>query len=547
MKRKRKLFHNYDDLLNGYYGFNKKTKMSGSASFDNGELIVQQLRAYGQSVEMEYVVESSVPNESEEEYVVQFSTAEDNVDEEYVVQASLSNIDFSAPNSLSYHLSETNINSLSDHALNINHDESDRGYQTSILNPFSDTSSISQSSDTYMPQSVNTYNTDTYNSISMDTTSQFGQDNNTNRFGANNIPANPSPGSNPQASAKEDELISDLQAILSGQKVYDSNAGRTVDRNQVGTQQSIEKEADKTKPSAPAENPHAIFDRIKENMQYANAYNLGTIPLNTNQLEKRFNDLESVNQVEKKVVTQTKKSVSQSVPDQQPGIQTEFNPTEFLHDLEAIQKGSQTTPPAPVTTTASQLTVETNSPNYPERPTSIRPYTLSEKEQIYGHFDYEPDPSSANGDGIRVLNNWRSANITSVSIPQLNGKRFGSHVIQNGTIDFHRLGADKLRRLWAAWEAAGLLDRITTFEGGYVARFIRGTQNRSPRPLSNHAWGTAFDINAPWNGFGNEPALMGQTGCVRELVSIANSNGFFWGGHFQGHKDGMHFELAKVL
>ena len=133
-----------------------------------------------------------------------------------------------------------------------------------------------------------------------------------------------------------------------------------------------------------------------------------------------------------------------------------------------------------------------------------------------------------------------------MSIPQLNGKKFGKQVIKNGTIAFHNLGADRLTQLWAAWEAAGLLDKIMTFEGGYAARFIRGTQSRSPRPLSNHAWGTAFDINAPWNGFGNEPTLVGQAGCVRELVTIANNNGFFWGGHFNGHKDGMHFELGKL-
>ena len=51
--------------------------------------------------------------------------------------------------------------------------------------------------------------------------------------------------------------------------------------------------------------------------------------------------------------------------------------------------------------------------------------------------------------------------------------------------------------------------------------------------LSNHAWGTAFDINAKWNPFTHIPALVGSTGSVRELVKIANDFGFYWGGHFQ--------------
>jgi len=43
------------------------------------------------------------------------------------------------------------------------------------------------------------------------------------------------------------------------------------------------------------------------------------------------------------------------------------------------------------------------------------------------------------------------------------------------------------------------------------------------------------------------PALVGQKGSVRELVPIANENGFFWGGHFNDRLDGMHFEIAKIL
>ena len=97
--------------------------------------------------------------------------------------------------------------------------------------------------------------------------------------------------------------------------------------------------------------------------------------------------------------------------------------------------------------------------------------------------------------------------------------------------------------MWLQWEKEGLLDRILTFDGSFVPRFIRG----STSTLSNHAFGTAFDINAQFNPLGQEPAEMGAKGCVRELVPIANRFGFAWGGHFKKRPDGMHFEVARII
>jgi hypothetical protein len=96
--------------------------------------------------------------------------------------------------------------------------------------------------------------------------------------------------------------------------------------------------------------------------------------------------------------------------------------------------------------------------------------------------------------------------------------------------------------LWKAWETAGLIDRVLKWDGMFVPRLMRGGTR-----LSNHAYGTAFDINEPWNKFKTVPALLGTKGCVRELVPIANDHGFFWGGHFRTRPDGMHFEVARLL
>ena len=122
-----------------------------------------------------------------------------------------------------------------------------------------------------------------------------------------------------------------------------------------------------------------------------------------------------------------------------------------------------------------------------------------------------------------------------VSIPQLVAIK-GSDRVQ-----FNKLAADKLKKLWSDWEEAGLLHLILTWGGSYVPRFVRGSRTT----LSNHSFGTAFDINVPWNQLGSVPALVGQKGSVRELVPIANQNGFYWGGHFS-RKDGMHFSIARM-
>jgi hypothetical protein len=109
-------------------------------------------------------------------------------------------------------------------------------------------------------------------------------------------------------------------------------------------------------------------------------------------------------------------------------------------------------------------------------------------------------------------------------------------------MSFHKKCKDQLIGLWLDWEKAGLLDRVLTFDGSYNPRFMRGSRTS----LSNHAFGTAFDINAKFNGLGEEPALVGEQGSVREMVQIANKWGFYWGGHFKSRPDGMHFEVAEI-
>ncbi|MGC2239139.1 MAG: M15 family metallopeptidase [Pyrinomonadaceae bacterium] len=175
----------------------------------------------------------------------------------------------------------------------------------------------------------------------------------------------------------------------------------------------------------------------------------------------------------------------------------------------------------------------TQANSFPPRPPFSYPSGQKVRE-MFGQFRYE---LTGNG-SIQILDGWANKNIEKVYIPQLAG-------VEGAPADcrvyFHRRGVRQLKLLFEAWERAGLLHYIKSWGGSFVPRLIRGG-----RSLSNHAYGSAFDINAAWNGLGREPAKGDREGTVFPLVQIANAHGFYWGGHYNSRLDGMHFELAVL-
>lgn len=177
--------------------------------------------------------------------------------------------------------------------------------------------------------------------------------------------------------------------------------------------------------------------------------------------------------------------------------------------------------------------------DFPPRPATLAPYlSNAERAAAFGAFEYEAAPTASNPEAIRVLGNWSGDNIVRVSLRTLADPNSTEHFIR-----LHKDVAESFHALISAWTHAGLFSRVTSWNGGYVPRFIRG----STSTLSAHAWGTAFDVNAPQNRLGVVPALKGTRGSVRELVALANEHGFWWGGHYRGRLDGQHFEAARKL
>lgn len=179
----------------------------------------------------------------------------------------------------------------------------------------------------------------------------------------------------------------------------------------------------------------------------------------------------------------------------------------------------------------------TSGADWPPRPVFSAITSTAERERLFGKFAF--DRVAPNKDDIRIRATWVADNISTVTIPQLAGVKGAP---ASGRIRLHRAIVEQTRALFAAWEEAGLTRLLLTWEGSFVPRYVRGRN-----VLSNHAWGSAFDINYEWNQLGVLPALRGRKGSVRELVPLANEYGFYWGGHFKGRADGMHFEAARVL
>jgi hypothetical protein len=214
----------------------------------------------------------------------------------------------------------------------------------------------------------------------------------------------------------------------------------------------------------------------------------------------------------------------------------------------SVTTGPTAAPAVAVTPLASTVVGEpvVDDINWPPRPAFSHVTDKdSQREELFGTIEWV----STGGTAIRITNGWDEQNIVSVTVPQLAvlTARGIPGVPPDGVIQWHSIAVNQLLGLWAAWERASLLDRILSYNGDYYPRTIR----MNPSLLNNHAYGTAFDLNAQWNGLMQVAALVGEPGSVRELVPLANQYGFWWGGHWsfdgEGASDGMHFEVAVIL
>lgn len=167
-------------------------------------------------------------------------------------------------------------------------------------------------------------------------------------------------------------------------------------------------------------------------------------------------------------------------------------------------------------------------------PKTIRQLTPDDRNKLFGKFAFEPAPSKDNPERIKIIDSWARDNLIKVAMPT-------PIVAGVKTAWFHEKVGDRFLELLNEWDNARLLEDVLTWNGSYAARFIRGSETS----LSAHAWGSAFDINVPWNPLNRPAATEGTRGSVMRLVGIAEKNGWVWGGRF-ARCDGQHFEVGKL-
>lgn len=164
----------------------------------------------------------------------------------------------------------------------------------------------------------------------------------------------------------------------------------------------------------------------------------------------------------------------------------------------------------------------------PEVSAVLRPLvTNAERMKRWGKFEYRAAPTKANPENIVIMGSWEDDNIVSIVCP-----------VFRKSVRLHREVAPSYMAAMQDVIASRQSKLLLTHEGGFVPRFIRGSRST----LSSHSWGSAFDVNYEWNRLGQRPALLGERGSVRSLVTIFQKHGWYWGGWFRSRPDGMHFE-----
>jgi hypothetical protein len=148
------------------------------------------------------------------------------------------------------------------------------------------------------------------------------------------------------ASGAEDEFAADLKAIMSGQKVFDPVTKQTVDKDRV-----VERRADQGAgavplPAAPSESD-AIFNRIAQSLQYANAFDLGTV-----ELQNRFADFDRIAELKRRSAEEKRAKQRAAPPAPAPAKALQPDHKDFIEDLDAIR--SQRTGAAPAGLSESQ-------------------------------------------------------------------------------------------------------------------------------------------------------------------------------------------------
>jgi hypothetical protein len=337
---KKKFTTSYEELITNYYGGSDQNEVGVAVRVEDlfanyygrsAALRTEQTSSPAVVLSLSYDDCETLPQQVKgtnfEEYVVQQSTVDQQF-EEYVVQgeglSQQSSVEAKTETSASEEVSAF------------------QEYQVDVLQPLKETSVL-----------------DVKTAISAPPSEAASLPAYTQRPQRETIAAQPSPSiqDTSQAQATDDEFMADMQAILSGQKVYDPLTGKTTEKDKLTRPQSSQAQNDPNDlPTPDAKNSQAIFDRIAQSMQYANAYDLGTV-----ELEKRFSDFDRIFEIEQKVAEE-KKAKNRQTPAGDSSPSATFDSADFIQDLDAIRK-QRSAMSAPLEIPATSSSTVVGDPN----------------------------------------------------------------------------------------------------------------------------------------------------------------------------------------
>ncbi len=168
----------------------------------------------------------------------------------------------------------------------------------------------------------------------------------------------------------------------------------------------------------------------------------------------------------------------------------------------------------------SKASVQILGPDLDINATQTAFLTGGSVSKAVGSFSYKANPDGT----VAPDPKWVAANIRTEEMPII------------GRVTGHRVMLPQLRAALNDIVTRGLSDKIKTYDGCYVPRFIARDPSKG---LSFHTYGTAIDLNASTN-------YRGIAGDIdRTVVAIFKKWGFAWGGDWN-YTDPMHFELATL-
>ena len=151
---------------------------------------------------------------------------------------------------------------------------------------------------------------------------------------------------------------------------------------------------------------------------------------------------------------------------------------------------------------------------------------------LFGHVRFRTvSPRWKLGDKIVFIGGFDQSDVTQVFVPQLKDVP-GSN---RGRLPFHKRAQEQLLAVFDLIEKRGQLHFIKTCGGTFNPRLRRPTSGRLSTLPSNHAFGTAIDLNEDDPGFGAS---------VAPVAPAFEALGFIWGKKFN---DPMHFEVERFL